>query len=127
MEKESLYGNGLLSIVKGSGVAVAISFLATVMFAGALRAWNLSEAVIYPVNQIIKALSVAIGALAFVKGDKGWLKGFAIGGLYTALSYLTFSAVGGDFSLSWMIFVELALALASGGLCGIIAVNVKKE
>ena len=31
MEKDSLYGNGLLSIVKGSGLSVAISFLARII------------------------------------------------------------------------------------------------
>jgi hypothetical protein len=46
--------------------------------------------------------------------------------LFTALSYLAFSAFGGDFSLSWLIFVEVGVAFLAGALSGILAVNLKR-
>ena len=126
MRNETSYGNGLFSIIKAVGLALAFSFLAVLIFAGALRCTKISDSAIYPVNQTIKVFAIAIGTLLFVSGEKGWLKGMAVGGLFTAVSYLTFSVVGGDFSLSWLILLELLLGLIAGALSGIIAVNVKR-
>ena len=68
-----------------------------------------------------------LGALVFVREEKGFLQGVAIGALFTALSYLSFSALGGDFSLSWLIFAELALGLFVGAVSGAIAVNIRRD
>ncbi|MBO4939555.1 MAG: TIGR04086 family membrane protein [Clostridia bacterium] len=119
--------NIFISILKAAGLSLAFSFLAAVVFAGILRATALPDSVIYPVNQTLKVLSIAIGVLAFVRGEKGWLQGMAASLLFTAFSYLLFSAVGNDFSLSYLLFAELALTLIAGGLCGVIAVNVKSQ
>ncbi len=127
MRNESTYGNGFFSIVKGTGLALAISLLATIVFAAVLRSTNVPDKAIYPVNQTIKVLSLFIGVLAFTRGEKGWLKGMGTGLLFTGLSYLAFAALGGDFSLSFMIIAELLLAIVVGALSGIIAVNVKKN
>lgn len=125
MRNETAYGDGLFSIVKGVLFSLAFSLLASVVFAVVLRATSWGENVIYPVNQTLKAISIALGALVFVRGEKGWMKGGAVGLLYTALSYLAFSALGGDFSLSWLIFLELFLALLIGAVSGMLAVNLK--
>lgn len=127
MAMDNSYGNSWFSVIKGVLTSVAFSFLATVLFAGILRSFTLPDKIIYPVNQVIKLVSIALGTLVYVKGEKGWLKGGGIGLAFTAFTYLLFSAVGGDFSLSWMIFVELFLAVSVGALCGMISVNVKKD
>ena len=127
MRNETTTGSGLFHIIKGVGLALAFSFLATVVFASILQFSPLPDKVIYPVNQTVKVVAVILGALVCVRGEKGLIQGLAIGGLFTALSYLTFSALGGDFSLSWLIFAELALALFAGAVSGAIAVNLKRE
>jgi putative membrane protein (TIGR04086 family) len=114
------------SIIKGVAFAVGISLLGAVIFAVILRSFAVSDSIIYPVNQTIKSLALAFGVLLFVRGEKGWLKGMAIGVLFTAVSYLAFSAIGNDFSLSWLIFTELGLAVIVGGISGILAVNLKR-
>ncbi len=126
MRNENSYGGGIFSIVKGVGLALACSFLSTLIFACILRASSLPDKAIYPVNQTLKVVFVLLAGILFVRGEKGWLKGGAIGLLYTALSYLTFSAIGGDFSLSWLILIELALALFAGVLGGVIGVNLRR-
>lgn len=126
MQKETTYGNGFFMIVKGAALALGLSILFAVIFACILRAGNLSDGVIYPVNQVLKGIAIAVGALVFVRGDRGWLKGGAVGLLFTALSYLAFSSLGNDFSLSWLILLELAIAFVTGALGGILAVNRKK-
>ena len=122
---ESSYGDGIFSILKSVGTALVLSFLSTIILAVVFSATSMSEKILYPINQTVKVLSILIGTLLFVRGEKGWIKGGGAGLLFTALSYLAFSAIGGDFSLSWLIFLELAFAFVAGALGGIIAVNVK--
>ncbi|MBQ8295086.1 MAG: TIGR04086 family membrane protein [Clostridia bacterium] len=126
MRDETNYGKGFFGVLKGAGAALGFSFLASVLFAALLQGTAISDKVIYPVNQTLKVLAVLLGALLFVRGEKGWLQGCAIGLLFTALSYLAFSAIGGDFSLSWLIFAELLLAAFAGVVGGVIAVNIKR-
>ncbi len=123
MQRENSFGG---TVVKGVLLGLGCSLALTALFAVLLRFCGLSEKAIYPVNQGIKTLSVAVGTLLFVRGEKGWLKGGCVGLVFTMLSYLTFSAIGGDFSLSWLIFAELFLGVFSGALCGVIGVNLRR-
>ena len=125
MQNEKSF-EGVFSVVKGALFSVALSLLLAIVFAVVLRAGSISDKVIYPVNQGIKVLAVALGSILFIRGERGWLKGGVIGLVFTALSYLAFSSLGGDFSFSWLIFVELAVGFFSGSLSGIIAVNLKR-
>ncbi len=127
MRNETSYGNGFFQIIKGVIIALALSIIWSVVFANILRFTSVSDRVIYPVNQTVKVLAVCIGAFVSVRGEKGFVKGMAIGLLFSALSYLTFSALGGDFSLSWLIIVELLLSAFAGVICGALAVNLKKS
>ena len=123
--KNNEYGKPFFNILKGALLALAISLFCSVLFAAVLKATNLSQKVVYPVVQIIKNVSVLIGVLAVVRGEKGWLQGVSVASLSTAFSYLTFAAIGGDFSLSWLIFIEFSLTILTGGLGGALAVNKK--
>ncbi len=125
MQNENVYGNTFFTVLKSAGIALAISFFVTVILAGLLRAAVLPEKAIYPINQAVKALAVAIGAATQIRGEKGWLKGGLAGLLFSSLSYLAFSAIGGDFSLSWLIVVELLVAFVAGALGGALGVNAR--
>ena len=125
MRKDRVYGDGIFTVVKTAGLALALSLLGAVIFAVLLRVCDWGDKVIYPVNQTLKGLAIAVSALACIRGEKGWLKGGGAGLLFTGISYLAFSALGGDFSLSWLIFAELALAFLVGGIGGMLAVNLK--
>ena len=126
MRNETVYGNGFFAIVKAVLLALGISLLASVIFAVILQSGHMNEGGVYAITQTIKGISIAIGAVVFVRGEKGWLKGGGVGLLYTALSYLAFSSLGGDFSLTWLIFAELAIAFTVGMIGGILAVNLKR-
>ncbi len=118
--------NGGFAVVKGVLLALGCSLLLTVIFASLLRGSVSFARVMYPVNQGIKLCSVLLGVFVFVRDEKGWLKGACIGLVFTALSYLVFSAIGGDFSLSWIAFAELLLGGVFGLLSGAIAVNLRR-
>ena len=126
MSNETSYGNGFFSVVKATGFALAFSLLSAVIFAVILQTTSLGEGAIYPVNQTVKGIAIALGVLFFVRGEKGWLKGVSAGLLFTALSYLAFSAIGGDFSLSWLILLELFIAALVGAISGSLAVNLRR-
>ena len=119
-------GNVFFRIIKGVGIALSFSLLAVIVFASVRMGVVVPDKVAGPILQTIKVLSIALGVIVFVRGEKGFLQGIAIGLLFTALSYLTFSALGGDFSLSIWILAEILLAVVVGGACGALAVNVKR-
>ena len=127
MQNELSVGGGLFQIVRGVALALGVALLSTVIFAWVLRFAPLASKWIYFINQTIKMLAILVGVLLCVRGEKGFLKGGAIALLFTALSYLTFSALGGDFSLGWTVLVEVALAVLTGVLGGAIAVNGKRN
>ena len=113
-------------IVKSVLAALAVCVVGAVAFAFLLRFTAIPDKAILPVNETLKAAAIFLGSLGFIKGEKGLLKG-AIAGVFTVmLSYLAFSALGGDFSLSWLIFVEVGVAFLAGALSGILAVNLKR-
>lgn len=127
MQREGSVGESLFQIIKGTGLALVLSLVTALLFAVLLRCTYIPDSLIYPVNQTLKAICIIVGALVCVRGEKGFIKGGAIALLFTALSYLAFSAIGGDFSLSWMIVVEVFLALMTGVLSGSIAVNLRRN
>lgn len=127
MQNENVVGNGLFQMVKGAALALGVAFLSTVIFAWAMRYIPVGEKWIYPINQTIKLLAIAVGVSVFVRGEKGFLKGGAIALIFTALSYLTFSAIGGNFALGWVVLVEIILSVFTGALFGAIAVNSKRN
>ena len=126
MRSETGYGNGFFTVIKATLLALAVSLMVALAFAVILRVSGMGERWIYTINQLAKGISILVGVAVFVRGEKGWLKGGGVGVLFTGLSYLAFSAIGGDFSLGWLILLELLTAFFVGAISGILAVNVKK-
>ena len=125
MQNERI-GDGCFQVIKSVGVALGLSLLCTVIFASVLSAGQIPRRFIYPVNQTIKVLCACVGAFLFIRDEKGFWKGCAVGALYSALSYLTFSAIGGNFSASWILAVETLLTAFAGSVGGAIAVNLRR-
>lgn len=117
--------SALFQIVKGTGIAVLFALVATVLFSFILRLPPLPDSVIMPVDQCIKALAVLFGCLFSLRGEKGWLKGLAVGMLTVALTGFVFSAVARDFSFSLLLLAEFAFGAVAGLLSGIVAVNLR--
>ena len=118
-------GNGFFTVLKAVAFALAVSLLAVVVFACVLRVKPLSDRAVYFVNQVVKNLAVIVATLLFVRGENGWLKGGAVGLLFTLVSYLTFSIVAHTFSLSALAVAELFVGLIAGAGAGAIAVNLR--
>ena len=80
-----------------------------------------------PVNQVFKILSIVVGGLIFIRGDKGWLKGIIYGLIAVIVTYLLYGAIAHSLSISWKFAIEILLGVVSGAITGIIAVNIKKN
>lgn len=122
-------GGAILQVLKGSIFAVFITVVSILLFALIIKLTNLPTAVIKPVNQVIKIVSVLIGTIFAFRKDKtqGLFKGILIGLVYTLLSFLVFSALDGSFNIKWSILNDLLFSGIAGAISGIIAVNIGKK
>lgn len=115
-----------LQSVKAAVLATLFSVAFALLFSVFLRFVPLSDKVAAPVCQVLKYVALSLGCMLAVKDDGGWWKGLLAGAVFTALSFLSFSAFGGHFSLTWLILVDLLLGLAVGAAAGVLAVNLRK-
>ncbi len=125
MQNERLY-SGVFAVIKGVLTALVISLLFSIFFAVVLRVAPVPDKAVYPVNQTIKVLAAFLGALFFVRGEKGWRKGLIIGVLFFALSYVAFSSVGGTFALSPLVIAEIVFTTLGGVIGGVVGVNLRR-
>ena len=115
-------------IIKGVAIALAVSLVAILLFAFLLRWTNISDAIISPVNQVIKGVSIFLGVLFGLRKVKqnGIVNGLLIGFFYTIVAFLVFSLLDGAFSFDRALLNDLLFSLVTGAICGIICVNLKK-
>ena len=116
----------VLESVKAAIVGVLISILFALLLALFVRFVPLGETARQVVAQTLKGLSLAVGCFLFFRVEGGWKKGLLAGVIFTLLTHLSFSAIGGSFVWSWKMLIDLALGLGVGLLSGIAAVNLKK-
>lgn len=118
-----------VSLLSSVLVSVASTLIMILLFALLIRFFNISDAWIFPVNQIIKVLSILFGVIIILKNNngKGFLKGILLAIVYFILSTIVFSILQGSFSFKLNNFYDLLLTALIGGIIGIIVVNVKKK
>jgi putative membrane protein (TIGR04086 family) len=120
--------NIIVSIIKGAVVSVAVTLVLILAFALIIRFFNVNDNIIFPVNQVIKVVSLFVGVMILTKGnkEKGLLKGVLLGLIYFVLSFALFSILQGDFSFQLSNFYDLILTSLMGGIVGLIAVHIGK-
>ena len=111
-------------ILKGGMLSLLFSVLFALLFSLILLIFSIPDSAILPVNQTLKVLAIALAVFFSVRDEKGWLKGLFIGVIATMLTTFAFSFLGGGWSLSWLIFAEIAYCAASGAVMGMVSVNV---
>ena len=119
----------VLSVVKGSLIGLAVALVGILLFAFLIRFTSISDAIITPVNQVIKGVSIFFGVFLGIKGHKqlGLLKGMFIGLSFTITAFLVFSLLDGTFVFDRTFFNDLVFGSIIGAICGIICVNLKKN
>ena len=116
----------LSQVVKAAVTATLLSVVLALLFALVHYVAPQSQKTVTIVSQSLKACSLLIACLLFLRGEAGLVKGLLSGLLFTLSSYLCFSAIGGSFALSWLILVDFALGIGVGSLSGIAAVNLRR-
>lgn len=125
---KNLQKNGIVSTAfRGSLFSVICTLIGVLIFAGIISATALDVAVIKPVNQFIKTLSVFLGCFFTIKDRNGFVKGIVIGVLYGLVVNLLFSLVGAKLSFGLPFFIDLLFCLVIGLISGVISISVKKR
>ena len=119
----------IVSIFSGTLLAIASTLIMILLFALIIRFFNISVGAIFPVNQVIKVVSLFLGIMIVLKknNQKGFLKGLLLGLLYFVLSTIVFSILQGGFSFKLNNFFDMILTTLIGGIIGIILVNFRKR
>jgi len=126
MEKTAELKRFGLELLKGVLIGVSACLALILVFAFVLKFADLSEGWIRAINQIIKVTGIALACVFSVRGEKGWLKGMAVGFLVVVVTYLLFGLISSSLEFGLMTLVEALFGIAVGLLCGIISVNLKK-
>lgn len=117
----------IFQILKAVFAAVLFSLVFVLLFTVVIQLFSLPAGVIKPVNQVFKILSVALGGILFLKGDKGLIKGAIYGVAAVLITYLIYGAISLSLSFGWKTAVELLIGGAAGAITGVIAVNLKRK
>lgn len=120
--------NLFLSILKGAIVALSCTLILILIFALIIRFFNIYDNWIFPVNQVIKIISIFAGIITMFKStnNKGFIKGLLFGIVYFLISFITFSILQTKISFDLGNFYDMLLTIFMSGLIGIIVVNIKK-
>lgn len=116
----------VFQIVKAAAAAVVVSLLFVLVFTLIIQLFSLPTEAVKPVNQVFKIISIAVGGLLFIRGDKGLIKGIIYGLVAVLITYFLYGLIASSLSISWKFAIEIVLGMAAGGITGIIAVNIKK-
>ncbi len=118
-----------VQVLKGALMALSVCLIAILIFAFILRFVAISDLLIKPINQVIKTLSILVGTFYALKKSKdmGLISGLVIGLMFTIISFIAFSVLDGNFEFGISLVNDCLFGSIIGGVCGIIAVNLKKK
>ena len=119
----------ILSIIKGAFWGVAFSLICILIFALIIKFTSISEKAIFPINQIIKVLSILFAC--FIVGKKvkkgGLFVGLFTGILYTIVAFVIFSILDGSFSFGLSVLNDLTFGAILGMISGILCINIRNR
>jgi len=120
-------GNAGITILKGVGIAFALTLISVFIYSAVLTYTNIPESTIFPVIIMITALSILIGSsISTIKIKRnGIVNGGIIGLIYILLLYIISSIVNADFAISMSSLAIIGAAILGGMLGGIVGVNIK--
>ena len=88
---------------------------------------SLNGTVIKVANQFIKVFAILVGCIFSLDGKLGLIKGSLVGVLSSFIIYLILTMLAGNIDWGAAFIVEMIFSVIVGGICGIIAVNMKSK
>lgn len=121
--------NLFFALLKGALVALCVSLVGILIFAFIIKYVAISTNAIRPINQVIKGISVLVGTFVGMRkvNKMGLIGGLLIGLIYTLIAFIVFSILDGNFCFDLTLLNDIAFGAIMGGICGIIAVNFKRN
>ena len=126
MEKQA--SEGWVCMAKGMAVAYAITCIFFIAYGLILTYTNASEQSLPMIALICTAISSAIAGYdwARCRKKKGLLTGLMAGAVYALILFVVTALASDAFSMGMSKIMTLIVALAGGGIGGIMGVNGKK-
>lgn len=120
--------NGILKLISGVAVGICVTLIGILLFAVVIRFVGIDDKFIFPINQIIKGISLFVAMFVALKGNKenGLYKGLIVGFAYYVISFLVFAILQGKFGVSLSNLYDLILTALMGGIIGLIVVHIGK-
>lgn len=117
----------LLKLTRGTAAAAACTLPGMALLALALVCTPMDDATLTVCNQLLKAVSVAVGALAAVGrgGSRGFVTGAAVGLLYMLLGYGMYCALEGNAGALSLLGGEAFFGAVIGALSGAVWANMR--
>ena len=124
--KKHILNKDIISIMKGLGFALIITFILLFVFSLLLTYTNLQENTMIPVLIGITIISILIGGcISTLKFNKnGIIRGGCVGLIYVLSIYFLSSVMGIGFSLNLVSIVMILSSIVAGMVGGIIGVNI---
>ena len=119
----------ILGLTKGLLCAIALTLVGMTGIAALAVYLRASDALIRVLNQLLKCLSILLGATVAVGrgGNRGFFTGMALAIVYMALGYALAVALGGNaFAVPGMLG-EILIGAALGGVIGAVLANMPKS
>ena len=115
-----------LAVAKAIAISTILTLILVLIYSAVVYFFEIDQAVIPIINQIIKGVSIFVGCIFSIRGAKnGWIKGFVIGIVYTAIIFMLFSALNQDITVELSLLNDLSLGAATGLVSGIVCANIK--
>lgn len=124
---ESISGNNVKRIIKGSAFSIIITLIGLLIYSLILCYTSVAENTMPTTIIIITAISILIGSTISTSNIKknGIVNGMLVGIIYIAIIYLISSIVTGNFLLNSNSIIMIIVSILTGALGGIIGVNKK--
>ena len=115
---KTLNKNLISQSLRGGLIAFLISTAFVLLLALIAKIFTLNVDLLPTVNQVLKGVSVAIGALVSIKEEKMLVKGFLCGAIFALLNLVLYLSLGGEFNFG-QVLLDLGVAEA---ICAVVAV-----
>lgn len=128
-EKIKNKSNFILQMIKSSVIGVVVSILLVLLLAFVLKFIEIPDRVITIIDEVIKIVSIFVAVISLVKKSpyKILFKGFLVGALYSVLTFVVFSALGGSYVVSIATIIDVVLGGVVGAIVAILLNVFSKE
>lgn len=117
----------VFALLRGLGVAVAITLGGMVLLTILVILTPLSDSALTALNQVLKVTALFFGAMTAVGrgGQRGFALGAVVGLLYMVLGYALYCLLDGQLAPAGQLALEFGIGALLGAISGSISANLK--